>query len=392
MKKKIAILGSTGSIGKSTLEIIKNDKKNFDVLLLSTNKNIRELSKQQKIFKPKYLIINDLKSFIKFKRKNKTKTKIFNNYDFIKKIFNKKIDYCMSSISGLDGLKPTLNIIPYTKIIAIANKESLICAWNLIEKKLKKNKTKFIPVDSEHFSIWSLINNVNDDIEKIYITASGGPFLNKNEKYLKKIKPEDAIKHPNWNMGKKISIDSATLINKVFEVIEARKIFNLDLKKFEILLHQDSYVHAIVKFKNGLTKFLIHDTDMKIPIFNSIYYNENNIFKSKSLNFKKVNNLNFKKVNSKQFISVNILKNFSQVKDSLYETVLVSANDELVNLFLKNKINFTDITKKLILIINLKEFRKFRSIKPLNFKQIFKLNEDVRLKTKSLCVRSHHNA
>ncbi len=282
MKKKIAILGSTGSIGKSTLEIIKKDKKNFDVFLLSTNKNIQELSKQQKIFKPKYLIINDLKSFIKFKKKNKNKTKIFNNYNLIKKIFNKKIDYCMSSISGLDGLKPTLDIIPYTKIIAIANKESLICAWNLIEKKLEKNKTKFIPVDSEHFSIWSLINNVNDDIEKIYITASGGPFLNKNKKYLKKIKPEDAIKHPNWSMGKKISIDSATLVNKVFEVIEAKKIFNLDLNKFEILLHQDSYVHAIVKFKNGLTKFLIHDTNMKIPIFNSIYYNENNIFKSKS--------------------------------------------------------------------------------------------------------------
>ena len=392
MKKKIAILGSTGSIGRSTLEIIKKDKKNFDVVLLSTNKNIRELSKQQKIFNSKYLIITNYKKYIQFKKKNKNKVKIFNNFNFINKIFKKKVDYIMSSISGIDGLKPTLDVIPFTKTIAIANKESLICGWNLIQTKIKKNNTKFIPVDSEHFSIWSLIKNVNEDIEKIYLTASGGPFLDKNKKDFNKIKPEDAIKHPNWNMGKKISIDSATLINKVFEVIEAKKIFNLNLNKFEILLHRDSYVHAIVKFKNGLTKILIHDTNMKIPIFNSIYWNEQKIYKSKKLNFKKINNFNFKKVNSNQFISINILKKFKQDKSSLYETVLVSANDELVNLFLKKKINFSDIVKKLIMIINLKEFRKLKSVKPANFKQIFKLNEHVRLKTQSLCVRSRHNA
>jgi len=182
------------------------------------------------------------------------------------------------------------------------------------------------------------------------------------------------------------------MVNKVFEVIEAKKIFNLNLNQFEILLHPDSYVHAIVKFKNGLTKILIHDTDMKIPIFNSIYFNEKKPYKSNSLNFTKINNFNFKKVNPKQFTSVNILKNFKQVQNSLYETVLVSANDELVNLFLKKKISFSDISKKLIMIINLKEFTKLKSIKPLNFNQIFALNKHVRLKTKSLCVRSHHNA
>ena len=391
MKKKIALLGSTGSIGKSTLEIIKENKKNFEVILLSTNKNIRELQKQQKIFKPKFLIINDFKSFIKFKKKNNSKIKVFNDYNFIKKIFKKKIDYTMCSISGFDGLKPTLDIIPFTKTVAIANKESLICGWNLLQAKIKKYNTKFIPVDSEHFSIWSLIKNVSEDIDKIYITASGGPFLNKKAVELKKIKPEAAIRHPKWKMGKKISIDSATLINKVFEVIEAQKIFNLNLSQFEILLHPDSYVHAIVKFKNGLTKILIHDTDMKIPIFNSIYFNEKKTYKSSSLNFTKINNFNFKKVNPKQFVSVNILQNFKQIQNTLYETVLVSANDELVNLFLKKKISFSDISKKLIMIINLKEFRKFRSIKPINFKQIFKLNQHVRLKTKSLCVKSFHN-
>ena len=392
MKKKIAILGSTGSIGKSTASIISKNKKDFEVVLLTTNKNLKELSKQCKKLKPKFLIINDYKSYLKFRKINQKKNfKIFNNYDLIKKIFQKKIDYAMSAISGFDGLKPTLDIIPFTKVIAIANKESLICGWNLIKKKIKKNKTYFIPVDSEHFSIWSLIKNVNEGIENIYITASGGPFLNKSNKHLKKIKPKDAIKHPNWNMGRKISIDSATLINKVFEVIEAKKIFNLNHNKFNILLHPDSYVHAIVKFKNGLSKILLHDTDMKIPIFNSIYYNEKKELKTKSLNLSKLNNLNFSKVNKKKFPSVDILNYFKNTINTLYETVLVSANDELVDLFLKKKIEFLDISKKLIMIMNLKEFKKMKSKKPLNFKQIFRLNKHVRLKTRSLCVRSREN-
>ena len=191
---------------------------------------------------------------------------------------------------------------------------------------------------------------------------------------------------------KKISIDSATLINKVFEVIEAKKIFNLTLDKCNILLHPDSYVHAIVRFKNGLTKILIHDTDMKIPIFNSIYFDEKKTLKTKALNFSKINNLKFKQVNRKQFPSINILNNFNKVYNSLYETVLVSANDELVDLFFKKKISFLDISKKLIMIMNLKEFKNFRLKKPLNFRQISNLNKYVRLKTRTLCVRSANNA
>ena len=192
-------------------------------------------------------------------------------------------------------------------------------------------------------------------------------------------------------MGKKISIDSATLINKIFELIEAKKIFNLNLNKIDILLHPDSYVHAIVKFQNGITKLLIHDTDMKIPIFNSIYQKENKIYKSQLLNVSKLNNLKFQKVKNKQFPSVKLLKLFKNVKNSLYETVLVSANDELVSLFLQNKIGFLEITKKLIMIMNLKEFKIMKQRKPKNFDEISKLNKYVRLKTYSLCVRSDRN-
>ena len=273
MKKKIAILGSTGSIGKSTLSVVSNNINDFEIILLSTNRNIKEISKQCKKFKPRFVIINNVDSYKKFLRLNNHNIKVFNSYKDISNL-KKKIDYTISAISGFDGLEPTLQIIPYSKTIAIANKESLICGWNLIKKKIDKYKTNFIPIDSEHFSIWSLLKGTSSKIEKIYITASGGPFFKKKIKHMKNIKPHQAIKHPKWNMGKKISIDSATLINKVFELIEAKNIFNIDLRNLKILIHPDSYVHAIVKFQNGITKLLIHDTDMKVPIFNSIYQNE----------------------------------------------------------------------------------------------------------------------
>ena len=387
MKKKIAILGSTGSIGKTTFNIIKKNKKNFEVILLTTNQNINEILKQIKIFKVKNLIISDKKKYLFLKKKLKNKKiNIHNNFDIINTIFKKKIDYCMCAISGLEGLKSTLNMIKFTKTIAIANKESLICGWNLINKELKKNKTKFIPVDSEHFSIWSLLKGSNkNNVEKIIITASGGPFLNLPIKDFKKITPKSAIKHPNWSMGNKISVDSATLMNKVFEVIEAQRIFNFDINKFEILIHPKSYVHAIIKFYNGLTKILIHDTDMRIPILNSIY-DENNInSQSKQINVDLLNNLNFRNVNIKKFPSIKILNNIPK-KNTLYETIIISTNDQLVHLFLEKKIKFLDIVKKLFYVIKLKEFNKYKSISPKNFNQIKLLNNYVRLKVNSLCI------
>jgi len=388
MKKKIVILGSTGSIGTNLIDILKKDKKNIDIKLLTTNKNYKELLKQVKIFKVKNIVVKDRANFeITKKILKKKKINVYNNFDSINKLFKKKyIDYTMNAISGLDGLDPTLKIIPHTKKIAIANKEAIICGWLMISNQLKKFKTIFIPVDSEHFSIWSLINKANNEnIEKIYITASGGPFNTYPLNKFKSITPKLALKHPNWKMGKKITIDSATMMNKVFEIIEANKIFNISYNKLEILVHPKSYVHALIKFTNGLTKILIHDTNMKIPIFNSLYSNFEKKIKSKNLDLSIINNLNFKKIDKKRFPIVKILNTLKN-KHSLFETVIVSANDELVKMFLNNKIKFLDISKILLKLINQDEFKKYSSIIPKNIDEIKQLNDYVRLKINSISI------
>ena len=388
MKKKIIILGSTGSIGKSLIKILEKDRNNFEILVLAANKNIKEILAQAIKFKVKNLIIADPFKFSQLKNKLKLKNiKVYNNYNSLHVILkNRKADYTMNAITGLKGLEPTLKIIKFTKNIAIANKESIICGWSLIEKALNKSKTKFIPVDSEHFSIWSLIENVEKkNIEKIFITASGGPFNNLPLSKFKSITPKLALKHPSWKMGKKISIDSASMMNKVFEIIEAKKIFNFDYEKIDILVHPKSYVHALVKFTNGLTKVLIHDTNMTIPIFNSLYPNFQKKIKSKDLDLSKINNLNFKKIDIKKFPVIKILK-VLPLNNSLFETVIVAANDKLVDMFLNNKIKFLDISRILLKLINTKEFKRYKRIPPRNVAQIEQLSDYVSLKIHSLDI------
>ena len=387
MKKRIAILGSTGSIGKYTLDIIRKDKKNFQIILLTANRNYKQLIKQANEFKVKNILIYDDKyyDYTKEKLKHK-KINIFSRKNKLSEIFNRKIDYVMCAISGLDGLKPTLEMIKFSKTIAIANKESIICGWYLIKKKLKKYNTKFIPIDSEHFSIWNLTREYsNDDIEEIILTASGGPFLNSSIKFQKTVTPEKTVLHPNWKMGKKISVDSANLMNKIFEIMEANRMFNFDLEKYKILIHPQSYVHAIIKFKNGLIKMLLHDTDMKIPIFNSIYDDKIKYIASKKINSKTLNNLNFYEVDKTKFPSIKLLKKIPK-KNTLYDTVITIANDELVKLFLQHKISLRQVVTNLVKIINLKEYKKYFSKKPTSVNEIHKIGKLVRLKTNGISV------
>ena len=386
--KKIVIFGSTGSIGTSLINIIKKDKKKFKIELITAHTNYKKLIKQVRFFDIKNIIITDRNSFLKTKKiLINENVNVYNDFNSFKKIFkNKKIDYTMSAITGFHGLKPTLESIKFTKVIAIANKESIICGWNLIKRNLKKYKTKFVPVDSEHFSIWSLIGTKNyNNFEKIYLTASGGPFRKYPLNQFKNITPKKALMHPNWSMGKKISIDSATMMNKVFEIIEAKKIFNFKYSQLEILIHPHSYLHAIVKSNDGLTKLLIHDTDMTIPIFNSVYQENEKKIKSNTLDINILNNLNLKQIDKKRFPVIKIIDQLRN-KDSLFETVIVSANDILVNRFLKNEIKFTDIAKVLLKITNLNEFKKFKKFEPKNVEEVTKLANYVSLKIKTMRV------
>ena len=367
---QISILGSTGSIGKTLIKILLKEKKNFKVSLLTADKNYKTILNQARKLNTKNIIISDKKSYQKALKFNKAKKiKIYNNYDNLKKIFINKNDYIMSSISGINGLYPTLKVIKYTKSIAIANKESIICGWNLIKRKLKINNTKFIPVDSEHFSIWYAIKNNRNKIKKIFLTASGGPFINLPLNEFKKIKIKQALKHPNWKMGKKISIDSATLMNKIFELIEAKKIFNLDINKFKIIIHPKSYVHAIVHFNNGLVKFLAHETNMSIPIMNSLYENKAFQYNNKSLNISKLNNLNFSKPNKKKFPVIKLINMLSK-KNTYFETILITINDYLVHKYLNGEINYKSLNFGLIKLIKSRYFTRYYKFGPKNITDI----------------------
>jgi 1-deoxy-D-xylulose-5-phosphate reductoisomerase len=387
MKKKIAILGSTGSIGKNLIKIILDNKKDFEIVLLSANKNVKELELQANLFNVKNLIVTNKKAYLKIKSKKRFKNKnLLNNFVNIDSLFKKKIDYVMSSISGIEGLYPTIKIIKHTKNIAIANKEAIICGWNIIKKELNKNNTQFVPVDSEHFSInYAIKDKEIKDLENIYLTASGGPLKNLPLKKFKDIKVADALKHPNWKMGQKISIDSATMMNKVFEIIEAHKIFNIPYKNLKILIHPKSYVHAIVKFHDGMIKIIAHDTNMRIPIHNSLYSKKTKFIKTDKIDLNKLNDLNLDIVDYKKFPLVKIISNLSE-KDSLFETVIVGVNDELVKRFLQKKINFLDISKKMIKFLSLNEFKKYKYVKADSIDKIIKLNSYVRLKINNLGI------
>ena len=386
MKKKIAILGSTGSIGKSTLEVIKRDKKNFDVVLLTANNNYRKLIQQAKQFQAKNVLIKNKNFYSKVKNSLK-KTKVYAGEVSITNIVSGKLDYTMSSIVGVAGLQPTIDAIKISKTVAIANKETIICGWEILSKYIKKYKTQILPVDSEHFSIMELTKDATDDeIEEIIITASGGPFLNMPIQKMRKVNPAQAINHPNWKMGKKISIDSANLMNKVFEVLEAYKIFKFSKKKYRIMIHPQSYVHSIIRFKNGLIKMILYNTDMKIPISNILYGRKNYVLGVKKIDVKILDKLNFQNVNLSRFPSIKMIDrclNFG----FMAPTIVNASNEVLVDLFLKKKIGFLDIVRNINRIFKDKDFKKYAKKKPNSIKDVQIADNWARLKTISMCVR-----
>ena len=381
MKKTISILGSTGSIGLTTLKII-NKRKNFlKPYLFSANKNYNLICKQIKYYKPKYFLVADYLTYQKLKKKyKKGGVKILNKFEDLK--IKKKSDITVSSIPGIKGLYPTIIMTKLSKKILIANKEAIICGWKLIKKTSINYRTKIIPVDSEHFSIFKLLEfHKLNEIKKIYITASGGPFLNININKLKNIKPKDALKHPKWKMGKKITIDSSTLMNKIFELIEAQKLFDIPKEKIDILIHPDSLVHAIAELKNGLFKFIYYDTSMIIPLANGIFNDKLNIedfhIKKNSRRFK---NLNFKEVNKKIFPIIKIKNRITEYPST--PIIINAANEVLVSLFLSKKIPYLSISKTIMNILSDLNYRKYAIRNPKNIKDIIKIDHWARELTK----------
>ena len=372
----VAVLGSTGSIGQSTLEIVKKTKK-FKVVLIFANTSYFKIISQIKIFKPKIVIINNLKVYQKIKKFKKFKKLIIlNNIINIEK-YLKKVDITISAIPGIAGLEPTLAFIKLSKKLLIANKESIVCGWNLIKKAIRKHNTDLVPIDSEHFSILELTKqHTNEEIEKIFITASGGPFLKLDKKKFKNIKPKDAIKHPKWKMGKKISVDSATLMNKVLELTEALKLFPFDLEKYEIIVHPQSLVHAIVKFKNGTTYFLYHLPDMKIPIANAMF-DKNFLYEKffkKELNIKNFSNQNleFIPVDKNKFSTLRLISVINSSKSG--PIIINAANEIFVDEFLKHNITFNDISENLNLVLKDRNYIKTSNMTSNSIKSIYKID------------------
>ena len=384
MKKKLSIFGCTGSIGDTTLKLLKKKNKEYSFYILSGYKNYKKIKYLIKKYKPKFFVIFDDYTFQKIKKDNfKNNVKILNSFEFHNFKF-KKSDISILAIPGIAGLEPTLKVIRTSKKILVANKESIICGWNLINKLAKKYKVKIFPVDSEHFSIMNLIDRSNkNNIEKIYLTASGGPFLKYSLNKMKSIKPNEAINHPKWKMGKKISVDSATLMNKIFEVIEANKLFSVDINKIDILIHPQSLVHAIIKFKNGLYKFLYFETDMSIPIGNALFERNFKIKKNinKKYRFKEnhlIKDLNFLNVDRKKFPAIK-LKPILDKYNSL-PIILNAANEIFVDQFLKKNMSFCSIINYLFYLLKDPKMRKYAIKKPSNLKTILSIDEWTRNK------------
>ena len=374
LRKKIsvAILGSTGSIGKTSLKVINQNSKYFRVDLLACKNNKINIDKQIKKFLPKFVIITNNKNYNFFKKKKfKKKIKFFNNLSDFEKKIKTKFDKSILGISSIEGLDYAFSFIKYSKELLLANKETIVCGGKLFLNKALYYKCSIIPIDSEHFCLMNILKNIDHKlINKVYLTASGGPFLNSKNSKLSKVKPSLALKHPIWKMGRKISIDSATMANKGLEVIEACILFNLNPDKIKIKIHEQSKVHAIVVLQNGIVYLVAHNTSMSVPIENSLLKSnqiitKNNFFLQKNnfiFSFDEKKLLKFKMLS----LAYKALK-YGQRACIFYNVI----NDCLVDLYLNKKIFYYEIYYKLNKVLNKKELIPYFKHKIKNLTEIY---------------------
>lgn len=375
-KRKISIIGSTGSIGTQALEVIEKLQDKFEIIALAGGNNVELLKQQVLKFKPKYVSVGRDKNTQNIQIEG-TKT-LYGNEGLEEICSNKENDIILVAVSGKVGLKPTLKAIENGIDIALANKETLVMAGDIVMKKAKEHGVNIIPVDSEHCAIHQCIKNISQ-VEKLIITASGGPFLNKSIDDMKNATVEQALAHPRWNMGQKITVDSATLMNKGLEIIEAHHLFNMPYHKIDVVVHPQSIVHSAIEYKDGSVIAQIGLPSMHIPIQYAITYPERfEGIKSKSFSFSENARLDFEKPDYKKFPSLNLAYSAGKIGGSA-TVCLNAANEEAVFAFLQNKIKLFDIytiTEKMMATHNV--------IKNPDIDEIFEIDNEIRIKTKKL--------
>ena len=376
--KKISILGVTGSIGTQTLDVVRNSD-DIKIIGISANSSTEKMKEIIKEFKPKYVAMmkeecaEELKEFCK---ENSFEIEVYSGLDGLVKIsVLDEIDMVVTSVVGMIGLVPTIKAIKAKKDIALANKETLVVAGELVMKAAEENGVKILPVDSEHSAIYqSLRGNDLSTLKKIILTASGGPFRGKKEEELKEITLEEALNHPNWSMGKKITIDSATLMNKGLEVIEAHWLFNCDYDNIQVVVHPQSIIHSMVEYTDGAIIAELGSADMRLPIQYALNYTERKKEVAKSIDFYEISKLTFEKPDMDTFKCLKIAYEVGK-RGGLLPTVLNGANEVAVQLFLDRKIKFLEIAE--IIEKTLREF-KDECKKELNLDNIIALDKKVR--------------
>ncbi|CAH2213986.1 1-deoxy-D-xylulose-5-phosphate reductoisomerase [Tepidibacter aestuarii] len=344
--KKISILGSTGSIGTQALDVVRNNKDKFKIEALAVNTSIEKLKNQIIEFRPKVVAVynedkaNELKKILP----NEVDVDIYSGMKGLKTIASlESVDIVLTALVGMIGLVPTLEAIKYRKTIALANKETLVTAGSLVMNEAKKMGVDILPVDSEHSAIFQCLNGENNrEIEKIILTASGGPFRNKTKEELINVTKNEALKHPNWSMGRKISIDSATLMNKGLEVIEAKWLFGVEASDIDVLVHPQSIIHSMVQFIDGSVIAQLGNPDMKLPIQYALSYPSRINNDYERLDLAKISSLTFEKPDVQTFSCLKLAYECLE-KGGTYSTVLNAANEILVSEFLDDKIKFYDI-------------------------------------------------
>ncbi|WP_195989887.1 1-deoxy-D-xylulose-5-phosphate reductoisomerase [Clostridium sp. D53t1_180928_C8] len=347
--KNISILGATGSIGTQTLDVIRNSNEEINLIGITANSSVDKIKEIVREFKPKYIAMMDENSgniIEEFCNKEYPEIQVFKGIDGLIKVATlDEIDTVVTSVVGMIGLKPTMAAIEAKKDIALANKETLVVAGELVMNKAKENNVKILPVDSEHSAIFqSLSGYKNKDINKIILTASGGPFRGKTIDDLKDVTVKDALKHPKWNMGQKISIDSATLMNKGLEVIEAHFLFDTDYENVEVVVHPQSIIHSMVEYKDASVIAQLGTPDMRLPIQYALNYPQRKGMIANPLNFYELGALTFEKPDLETFKCLRFAYEAGKI-GGLAPTILNGANEEAVALLLEEKIKFLQVAE-----------------------------------------------